>query len=60
MPQPTIHLIDTYNGKVWRVCCAGMCKDHAQQWQAMVFWHQMSASTGEPARLDLSNKKVAL
>jgi|DEB0MinimDraft_6_1074348.scaffolds.fasta_scaffold00627_9 hypothetical protein len=28
-------------GDTWRVCIAGMCKDHKQEWQAKVFYHQM-------------------
>jgi len=41
MQQPTIHLVETASGKVWRVCYGGTCRDHAQQWQAKVFLHQM-------------------
>jgi hypothetical protein len=28
-------------GDIYRVCVAGMCKDHQQEWQAKVFYHQM-------------------
>lgn len=28
-------------GNLWRVCAAGMCKEHQQEWQAKVFYHQM-------------------
>jgi hypothetical protein len=28
-------------GDTYRVCVAGMCKDHQQEWQAKVFYHQM-------------------
>lgn len=28
-------------GNVYRVCVAGMCKEHQQEWQAKVFYHQM-------------------
>lgn len=28
-------------GQVWRVCLAGVCREHAQKWQAEVFYHQM-------------------
>ena len=31
-------------GDIYRVCVAGMCKDHQQEWQAEVFYHQMLAS----------------
>jgi len=41
MPQPTIEKIYTGSGYVWRVCVAGMCKEHQQDWQALVFYHQM-------------------
>jgi hypothetical protein len=52
MPQPTIERIYTGSGYVWRVCVAGMCKQHQQDWQALVFYHQMlnsyPQSTGAP------------
>jgi hypothetical protein len=41
MPRPTIEKIYTGSGYVWRVCVAGMCKEHQQDWQALVFYHQM-------------------
>ena len=44
MPQPTIERIYTGSGYVWRVCVAGMCKEHQQDWQALVFYHQMISS----------------
>jgi hypothetical protein len=28
-------------GSIWRVCCNGVCKEHQQEWQARVFYHQM-------------------
>ena len=28
-------------GSIWRVCANGICKEHQQEWQAMVFYHQM-------------------
>lgn len=44
--EPTIQR----HGDVWRVCVAGMCKDHRQEWQAKVFYHQMIESTAlQPA-----------
>ncbi len=39
-------------GNVWRVCLAGMCKDHQQEWQAKVFYHQMLESSAEPQARD--------
>ena len=27
-------------GDMWRVCADGICKEHQQEWQARVFWHQ--------------------
>jgi hypothetical protein len=29
-------------GNVWRVCANGICKEHQQEWQAKVFYHQMT------------------
>lgn len=28
-------------GAIWRVCGNGICKEHQQEWQARVFYHQM-------------------
>jgi hypothetical protein len=28
-------------GNIWRVCANGICKEHHQEWQAKVFYHQM-------------------
>ena len=28
-------------GAIWRVCANGICKEHQQEWQAKVFYHQM-------------------
>jgi hypothetical protein len=28
-------------GDMWRVCADGICKEHQQEWQAKVFYHQM-------------------
>jgi hypothetical protein len=28
-------------GSIWRVCANGICKEHQQEWQAKVFYHQM-------------------
>lgn len=38
----TIQQIQTDHGIMWRVCLAGMCRDHQQYWQAAVFLHQMT------------------
>jgi hypothetical protein len=27
-------------GDIWRVCADGICREHQQEWQARVFWHQ--------------------
>jgi hypothetical protein len=37
MPQPTIERIDN----TWRVCSDGVCKEHRQEWQAKVYYHQI-------------------
>jgi len=37
MPQPTIERIDN----TWRVCSNGICKEHHQEWQARIFFHQL-------------------
>ena len=29
-------------GAIWRVCANGICKEHQQEWQAKVFYHQMT------------------
>ena len=28
-------------GSMWRVCTNGVCKEHRQEWQAKVYYHQM-------------------
>jgi hypothetical protein len=28
-------------GSMWRVCADGVCKEHRQEWQAKVYYHQM-------------------
>jgi hypothetical protein len=28
-------------GATWRVCANGICKEHQQEWQAKVYYHQM-------------------
>ena len=44
-----------YTNNVWRVCVAGMCKEHQQEWQARVFYHQMTASDALHPRVMASN-----
>jgi hypothetical protein len=29
-------------GDMWRVCADGICREHQQEWQAKVFYHQMT------------------
>jgi hypothetical protein len=29
-------------GSMWRVCSNGICREHQQEWQAKVFYHQMT------------------
>ena len=40
MQPPKLELIDTVDGKIWRVTYAGMIKEHRQHWQARVFYEQ--------------------
>jgi len=41
MKTPTIKRVKSKDGHyVWQVTYAGMCKEHVQSWQAMVFYHQ--------------------
>ena len=28
-------------GSMWRVCTDGICREHQQEWQAKVYYHQM-------------------
>jgi len=28
-------------GSMWRVCTNGICREHRQEWQAKVYYHQM-------------------
>ena len=44
-----------YTNNVWRVCVAGMCKEHQQKWQARVFYHQMTATDALHPRVMASN-----
>jgi hypothetical protein len=36
---------------MWRVCINGMCRDHAQDWQALIFYHQMLNQSTNPESL---------
>jgi len=58
----TIEQVQTTNGIAWRVCVAGMCRDHQQHWQAAVFLHQMiscqPASNDAVLPLDLQPKTI--
>ncbi len=41
METPTIKRVKSKDGDyIWQVTYAGMCKEHVQSWQAMVFYHQ--------------------
>ena len=45
MKTPTIKRVKSKDGNyVWQVTYAGMCKEHVQSWQAMVFYHQLVAN----------------
>jgi hypothetical protein len=59
MPAPTIEC----NNGIWRVCVAGMCREHQQDWQAWVFYHQMISnyvpSTAVASLLPLDSNSLA-
>ena len=40
METPTITQIKSGDGYSYRVCVAGMCREHIQKWQAFIFYHQ--------------------
>lgn len=42
-------------GVIWRVCANGICKEHQQEWQAKVFYHQMTATDAPQLRDPASN-----
>jgi hypothetical protein len=42
-------------GATWRVCANGICKEHKQEWQARVFYHQMTATDALHPRVMASN-----
>jgi hypothetical protein len=42
-------------GAIWRVCGNGICKEHRQEWQARVFYHQMTATDALHPRVMASN-----
>lgn len=44
MEHHSDRIIIEHVGNMWRVCAAGICKEHRQEWQAKVFYHQMTAS----------------
>ena len=39
-PHSAITTIEHVNS-MWRVCANGVCKEHRQEWQAKVYYHQM-------------------
>ena len=39
-PHSAIATIEHVNS-MWRVCGNGICKEHRQEWQAKVYYHQM-------------------
>ena len=43
-------------GSIWRVCANGVCKEHQQEWQARVFYHQMTATDALHPHALASNK----
>lgn len=51
MVHPLEPTIKRHNDK-WRVCYNGMCRDHAQDWQAFIFFHQMLNRSTSPEALE--------
>jgi hypothetical protein len=57
MKTPTIKRVKSKDGNyIWQVTYAGMCKEHVQSWQAMIFYHQAL----ECYRNDAGNLKALL
>jgi hypothetical protein len=46
MSVPTVELVETSNGAVWRVCGLGYCTEHRQRWQAEVMYECLLAAKG--------------
>jgi len=40
MNAPTLKRINTEAGYIWEVAYAGMIKQHAQSWQAIIYYYQ--------------------
>jgi len=40
MEHRLAHITIEHVGSIWRVCSGGICREHEQEWQARVFWHQ--------------------
>lgn len=47
MVRPSASITLEKVGEIWRVCLAGVCREHAQKWQAEVFYHQMLNNSSE-------------
>ncbi len=39
--KPTLIVVSTDAGRVYRVTYAGMTREHEQEWQARIFYEQM-------------------
>jgi hypothetical protein len=56
MSKPTISRYQD----VWRVCFNGMCREHRQQWQALIFYHQMLNQPTNPESLERDQQTTNL
>ena len=46
MSVPTVELVETSKGPIWRVCGLGYCTEHRQRWQAEVMYQCLLAAKG--------------
>lgn len=46
MSVPTVELVETKKGPIWRVCGLGYCTEHRQRWQAEVMYECLLAAKG--------------
>lgn len=60
MAKPTLHRIEGGHGFFYRVCLNGMCRDHHQAWQALVFYHQMLNQSTSPESLERDLRSMSL
>jgi len=46
MDEPTVELVETSKGPMWRVCGLGYCTEHRQRWQAEVLFECLLVAKG--------------